>query len=232
VVLTFDALTVELDRRNVALIEVDYRSLPYAKRYWQPDSEIDVLVSTDVDYPDEIGHVLKIVSNSQGQWGEPANRDQLKALVAMSDGERDRWLDNRDLSEDELRGVWTYSRGRAWDNSERCRADWIGLYLWATGRGRERGLVTAVDEARTTSSLIAAIADRLSHEFDELAQILPPMDHVARACLDQVVTPEPLRFSDKRMVDAALRLTDWVRDPDLRRELTKWAAVRTLPSVV
>jgi len=62
--------------------------------------------------------------------------------------------------------------------------------------------------------------------------MLPGADEVARACLEQVVTTEPLRFSDKRMVDAAVRLAEWMRDPELRRELARWAAVKSLPSVV
>jgi hypothetical protein len=224
-VLTFDALKAELDRRKVRLVEVDYGGLPYVKRYWQPESEIDVLVNADADYAGEIGRVLKICSNSRGVWGEAANRDQLKALVGMSEAERERWLGKRDG--EELRDVWQCARGRARDSGERRRAEWIGLYAWAMRAGRERGLVTAGEEARTTGGLIAAVADQFPAEFEELAQMLPAVDDVARACLDQVVTPEPLRLADKRMVDVAVRLADWVRDPDLARELEKWADVRS-----
>jgi len=131
-----------------------------------------------------------------------------------------------------LRGVWQYACGRAWGNGERRRADWIGLYLWAMRCGRDRGLVPAVEEGRTTGGLIATIADQFPGEFVELAQMLPGADEVARACLEQVVTTEPLRFSDKRMVDAAVRLAEWMRDPELRRELARWSAVKSLPSVV
>ena len=57
--------------------------------------------------------------------------------------------------------------------------------------------------------------------------MLPAVDDVARVCLDEVVTPQPLRFGDKQLVDAAVRLADWVQDPELWRELERWAAERS-----
>ncbi|EWM14690.1 PE_PGRS family protein [Kutzneria sp. 744] len=223
-VLTFDALKAELDRRKVPLVEVDYGNLPYAKRYWQPDAEMDVLVDTDEDRPDDYGHVSKIVSGSRGNWGPPANPDQVKAVLTMSPTERDRWLGAHGP---EFDGLWKYARGAAWDPNRGRQTEWIGLYAWAMRRGRATGLITAAQDARNTGELIAAVG----HEFLTGAeQLLPPADEVARACLAEIVTPEPLMFADKRMVDTAVRLMDRVEGPELRQELQRWAAVRSGPS--
>lgn len=80
--------------------------------------------------------------------------------------------------------------------------------------------------------MVSTVADWFSDEFEQLVPYLPAVDDVARACLAEVVTRQPLRLGDKRMVDVAVRLVDWVRDPELRRELEQWAAVRSVPTVV
>ena len=57
-------------------------------------------------------------------------------------------------------------------------------------------------------------------------------DDVVKVCLVEVVTGGVTAVGDKRMVDVAARLVDWVRDPELRRELEQWAAARSVPTVV
>ena len=154
----------------------------------------------------------------------------MRALLAMGEAERDQWLAKG--RESELAGVWRYACGSAWGHDEKRRVEWVGLFRWAMRRSRETGLVTGAEEARATAELVSTVADWFPDEFEELEPFLPAVDDVAKACLAEVAVREPLRHGDKRMVDVAVRLSDWVRDPELRRELDRWAAVRSVTSIV
>ncbi|MFI9381058.1 hypothetical protein [Kutzneria sp. NPDC052558] len=222
--LSFEALKGELTRRGVELVEVD-DGPPYVREYWQRESETSVWVDAD----EEIGRVLKITSNRAAR-PKSVSKERMRALLEMSEAERDRWLGRG--HESELTGIWSHARGSTWAHGQRRRAEWVGLYRWAMTRSRELQLVTAAEEARATAGLVSTVADWFPDEFEDLASVLPSADEVARACLAEIAVREPLRHGDKRLVDAATRLADWVWDPELRRELGQWAILRSVPSIV
>ena len=105
---------------------------------------------------------------------------------------------------------------------------WYELAGWLTDYGREIGALSAADAALATAVFTMNLA-----QLGRFEDRLPAADDVVRDCLDAL--PEDLRAARaagrpammaKRLVDAAMRFEDRVRDPGLAVRLREVFAAR------
>lgn len=215
----FAALRAELERRGVALTH-EPQPDPDWDGYWQPESEVFVHVCR--------GRLAKLTHPSLplshvGLPGLGQSLPQtLKHLLPLSEVDHRRWAERKQPDPRWWPSAIAYSRHKPFrrEHPEEHEA-WFELAGWLMNYGREIGALSVADAALETATFTADLAQQ--GRFEDR---LPAADDVVRDCLKAL--PEDLRearaagrpaMMAKRLVDAAMRFEDRVRDPARLREM-------------
>lgn len=202
------------DLPALGLVPVDEPTPGYV-RYWQPSSEVIVLVDSDS------GELWSISSAFGHRFGPTEDAkavlQSMKHVVGLNVPERERWLERRDLTPDQwefrCRVIThhTLTRTRLAD-----RDAWAQFAIWAWQRtSPERSAIE-------TAELLARLEDHFAGEYPSM----PAADSVVHACLTHVTGT--MSGTDRRLIDAAALHRHAVTDPSA---LDRWLSVRTdLPS--
>lgn len=219
-------LRAELERRGVALTH-EPQPDPDWDGYWQPESKVFVHVRRGK--LESLSHPSLPLSDIGIPGHSKTIPLTLKHLLGLSEVDRRRWAERKRPDPRWWPSAVALSQGKPFrpEHPEDHEA-WFELAGWLRNYGREVGGLSIADATLEHARFTADLAQR--GRFEDR---LPAADDVVRECLDAL--PEDLRearaagrpaMMAKRLVDAAMRFEDRVRDPGLAVRLREVFAAR------
>ena len=219
-------LLAELERRGVALTH-EPQPDPDWDGYWQPESEVFVHVRRGK--LESLSHPSLPLSDVGLPGLSKTLPQTLKHLLPLSEVDRRRWAERKQPDPRWWPGALAYSQHKPFRREHpEAHEAWFELAGWLRNYGREIGALSVADATLEAARFTADLAQR--GRFEDR---LPAADDVVRDCLDAL--PEDLRAARtagrpammaKRLVDAAMRFEDRVRDPALAARLRETFAAR------
>jgi hypothetical protein len=192
--------------------------------YWQPSSEMTVLVEQETGTVHKISSAFRLMPDvREHPADQKAVLQSLKHVIGLSEAERLAWISRKGSGDS---AWWLYRslsitwHALSWDRLV-DRASWGQFALWAWSHET----VDPVLAAMQVAEFLVTVDNHFAAEYPGR----PSADCVVRTCLSHVTGA--MSRSDKNLIDVASLHRHAVQDPSVLADLDRWIGVRAdIPS--